>query len=155
MCIRDSCENNSQEFNHVVLKDGNGTIFHFTRESGQSKFVSSLGSYVNLICETEEKSKTVHVSGGGENNAVTVKYKFVLTTKDGLSYLFNSGGQLVLMEEGNGKFVLFEHDVRKGLLSRMVTNNNLAITFTYNCLLYTSIPYQRLQLPFVTVHFVF
>ena len=126
------CENNSQEFNHVVLKDGNGTIFHFTRESGQSKFVSSLGSYVNLICETEEKSKTVHVSGGGENNAVTVKYKFVLTTKDGLSYLFNSGGQLVLMEEGNGKFVLFEHDVRKGLLSRMVTNNNLAITFTYN-----------------------
>ena len=126
------CENNSQEFNHVVLKDGNGTIFHFTRESGQSKFVSSLGSYVNLICETEEKSKTVHVSGGGEDNAVTVKYKFVLTTKDGLSYLFNSGGQLVLMEEGNGKFVLFEHDVRKGLLSRMVTNNNLAITFTYN-----------------------
>ena len=126
------CENNSQEFNHVVLKDGNGTIFHFTRESGQSKFVSSLGSYVNLICETEEKSKTVHVSGGGEENAVTVKYKFVLTTKDGLSYLFNSGGQLVLMEEGNGKFVFFEHDVRKGLLSRMVTNNNLAITFTYN-----------------------
>ncbi|MEI3516539.1 MAG: DUF6531 domain-containing protein [Clostridia bacterium] len=75
------CENNSQEFNHVVLKDGNGSIFHFTRESGQSKFVSSLGSYVNLICETEEKSKTVHVSGGGEDNAVTVKYKFVLTTK--------------------------------------------------------------------------
>ena len=126
------CENNSQDFNHIVLKDGNGTIFHFTRDAGQSRFVSSLGSYVNLICETEEKTKTVHVSGGGEDNAVTVKYKFVLTTKDGLSYLFNSGGQLVLMEEGNGKFVLFEHDVRKGLLSRMVTNNNLAITFTYN-----------------------
>ena len=126
------CENNSQDFNHIVLKDGNGSIFHFTRESGQSRFVSSLGSYVNLICETEEKTKTVHVSGGGEDNAVTVKYKFVLTTKDGLSYLFNSGGQLVLMEEGNGKFVLFEHDVRKGLLSRMVTNNNLEITFTYN-----------------------
>lgn len=126
------CENNSQDFNHIVLKDGNGTIFHFTRDAGQSRFVSSLGSYVNLICETEEKTKTVHVSGGGEDNAVTVKYKFVLTTKDGLSYLFNSGGQLVLMEEGNGKFVLFEHDVRKGLLSRMVTNNNLEITFTYN-----------------------
>ena len=36
------------------------------------------------------------------------------------------------MEDSNSKFVLFQHDANNGVLSRMVTNNNIAIEFTYN-----------------------
>ena len=123
-------ENNTLDFTHVVLKDGNGTIYHFTRGTGDEHFISSFGSYVNLTAEQAEQNKTVTVSSGGSNTEVTLRYQFMLHTKDGLKYYFNSGGQLILMEENNGNFVIFEHDAKKGVLSAMRTNND--------CLLYTS-----------------
>ena len=126
------CEESDLTFTHVILKDGNGTIYHFTRESGERYFVSSLGNYVNLTAENTEKTKTVNISGDENNQVTELKYQFVLSTKDGVVYYFNSGGQLILMEDSNSKFVLFQHDANNGVLSRMVTNNNIAIEFTYN-----------------------
>lgn len=125
-------ENNTLDFTHVVLKDGNGTIYHFTRGTGDEHFISSFGSYVNLTAEQAEQNKTVTVSSGGSNTEVTLRYQFMLHTKDGLKYYFNSGGQLILMEENNGNFVIFEHDAKKGVLSAMRTNNDITLQFIYN-----------------------
>ena len=124
------CENGSTAYTHMALKDGNGTIYHFTKDTGESEYVSTLGEYVSLVVSDEETTKTVALSGSSESREI--KYKFLLSTKDGVYYYFNLGGQLVLMEDANGKFVVFEHDIKKGLLSKMVTNNNIAIEFTYN-----------------------
>lgn len=126
------CENGSTAYTHMALKDGDGTIYHFTRDTGESEYVSTLGSYVSLNSFDEEITKNVSISGNAENESREIKYKFLLSTKDGVCYYFNSGGQLILMEDNNGRFVVFEHDINKGLLSRMVTNNNIAIEFTYN-----------------------
>lgn len=126
------CENNSMDFTHVVLKDGNGTIYHFTRDSGEEEFVSSLGSYVNLSAESNEQKKTVLISGNEADHEVELKYQFVLSTKDGVCYYFNSGGQLILMEDGNEKFVLFEYDIVKGVISKIITNNNSTIELIYH-----------------------
>lgn len=127
------CENNqTNAFTNVALKDGNGALYYFTRESSDQEFVSPLGKYVNLTAETTEQTKTVKVVGAGDESAKTLTYKFILDTKDSVSYYFNSGGQLILMEDANGNFVLFEHDVKTGLLTKMLTNNNIAISFVYN-----------------------
>ena len=44
-------DDNSLDFTHVILKDGNGTIYHFTRGSEDEYFISSFGRYVNLTAE--------------------------------------------------------------------------------------------------------
>ncbi len=36
-------DDNSLDFTHVILKDGNGTIYHFTRGSEDEYFISSFG----------------------------------------------------------------------------------------------------------------
>ena len=124
-------EDDPMLFSHVALKDGNGTIYHFTRDGGQN-FVSSFGSYVGLTTENTLKTKTVTVSAAGTNNSVDISYWFLLHTKDGLRYYFDFSGQLVLMEENNGNFIIFEHDPNKGVLSKMRTNNNVTVDFIYN-----------------------
>lgn len=113
------------------MKDGNGTIYHFTRQEGDEQFISSFGSHVNLTAETSEKEKTVKISSNSDNTEVTLRYQFLMYTKDGIKYYFNSGGQLILMEESNGNFVIFEHDPKKGVLSAIRTNNNITAQFVY------------------------
>ncbi len=125
------CEADTLEMNNIVFKDGDGTIFMFSRNSEAEEFTSSLGSYIDLSDEKEDKTKEVSISGNGSAEDLIISYRFIMTTKDGLQYYFNSGGQLVFLEEANGNFLVFEHDSEKGLLTKMLTNNNLAITFTY------------------------
>ncbi len=125
-------DDNSLDFTHVVFRDGNGTIYHFTRGSGDENFISSFGTYVNLAAEQTEQEKTVTVMSESGNCEVTIRYQFMLYTKDGLRYYFSSGGQLMLMEENNGNFVIFEHDSAKGVLMCMRTNNNVTAQFIYN-----------------------
>ena len=129
--LLDISEDDALKFTHVILKDGNGTIYHFTRGKEEEQFISSFGSHVNLTAETKEKEKTVKVSADSEDTTVTLRYQFVLHTKDGIKYYFNSGGQLILMEENNGSFVIFEHDAKKGVLSAMRTNNDITAQFIY------------------------
>ena len=129
--LLDISEDDALKFTHVILKDGNGTIYHFTRGKEEEQFISSFGSHVNLTAETKEKEKTVKVSANSEDTTVTLRYQFVLHTKDGIKYYFNSGGQLILMEENNGSFVIFEHDAKKGVLSAMRTNNDITAQFIY------------------------
>ncbi|MFR8072868.1 MAG: DUF6531 domain-containing protein, partial [Anaerovoracaceae bacterium] len=74
-------DDNSLDFTHVILKDGNGTIYHFTRGSEDEYFISSFGRYVNLTAEQTEKTKTVTVSSDGDDSTVTIKYQFLLYTK--------------------------------------------------------------------------
>ena len=125
------CEADSLEVNNIVFKDGDGTVFLFTRNSEKEEFTSSLGSYIDLSDEKEDKTKQVSISGNGSSAKTTITYRYVMTTKDGLQYYFNSGGQLVFLEEANGNFLVFEHGGDNGLLTKLLTNNNLAITFTY------------------------
>ncbi len=125
------CEGDSLEFNNVVFKDGDGTIFYFSRNDESEEFKSSLGSYIELEAEKEDKTKSVKVSGDGSSEDIVINYRFIMATKDGMEYYFNSGGQLVYMEEANGNFLIFEHASTKGLLTRMLTNNNLDIEFIY------------------------
>ena len=125
------CESDSLEFNNVVFKDGDGTIFYFSRNDKTEEFKSSLGSYINLEAKEKDEIKSVKISGDGNEEDIKISYRFLMSTKDGLQYYFNSGGQLVYMEEANGNFLIFEHASNKGLLTRMITNNNLSIDFTY------------------------
>ncbi len=131
MQLMNICKNSDLDFLEVVLKDGDGSVYHFKREDEDSEFVSSLTSYVNLKAYKEEKKKNVRISGDGSSASREIVYKFVLSTKDGLSYYFDIGGSLALMEEANGNFVIFERESKKGRLCRMLTNNNTSIDFEY------------------------
>ncbi|MDY3010718.1 MAG: DNRLRE domain-containing protein, partial [Clostridiales Family XIII bacterium] len=130
------CKGNELNYDNVVLKDGSGTIYHFIKQADGS-YSSSLGKYINL--KKEEKSEDVKlperkagIAGADEKKTVTVKSSFTMETKDDLEYRFNSGGQLVYMQEPNGNFLLFEYEPEKGLLSKAVTSKNLAMEFAYN-----------------------
>ncbi|MEO2239652.1 DNRLRE domain-containing protein [Dorea sp. YH-dor226] len=141
ICVRDSTD-----YKNIVLKDGNGTLFFFNRNT-DGTYTSSMGKYLTL--KKEEKTEEVELpdpsdssqtSGNQENTTddegnKTIKVKvissFTMKTKDNVEYRFNSSGQLIYMAESNGNFLLFDHDQNKGLLSKITTNQNLTMEFVY------------------------
>lgn len=130
------CSADSVNDDNIVMKDGSGTIYHFIKEG--ETYNSSLGKFISL--EKDSKKETVKIplrnsnsdSGNNEMKEVIVDSAYAVKTKDNLEYRFNSGGQLVYLQESNGNFILFEYEPEKGLLQRAVTNRNTAIEFFYH-----------------------
>lgn len=135
MEILNICEDDSLEFNTVVLKDGYGTVYRFEKKDDGS-YISSMGKYINL--KKEEKTEDVKlpkadsIGVGKKEETVTVRSAYTITTKDNDEYRFNSGGQMVYMSESNGNFLLFEYEPDKGLLSRIVTSKNISMELSYH-----------------------
>ncbi|MEE1039006.1 MAG: DNRLRE domain-containing protein, partial [Eubacterium sp.] len=103
---------------NFVMKDGSGTIYHFVKND-DGVYTSSLGKYVNLKKEEISEdvkipARIVGVAGSGdEKKTITVNSSYTMSTKDNIEYRFNSGGQLVYMEEANGNFMIFEYEPEK------------------------------------------
>lgn len=96
ICVRDSTD-----YKNIVLKDGNGTLFFFNRNT-DGTYTSSMGKYLTL--KKEEKTEEVELpdpsdssqtSGNQENTTddegnKTIKVKvissFTMKTKDNVEY---------------------------------------------------------------------
>ncbi len=73
-------------------------------------------------------------TAGTESGKITVPVEaaYTVETKENITYWFNQGGQLVYVDEPNGNYLLFEHDINSGLMAKITTSKNLSMTFTYN-----------------------
>ncbi len=131
------CKDDDINDANLVMKDGSGTIYHFVKNE-DGIYTSSLGKYITL--KKEELSEDVKIpariigvaDSGDEKATITINSSYTIDTKDNIQYRFNSGGQLIYMEEANGNFMIFEYEPDKGLIQRAVTSKNLAMEFVYN-----------------------
>ena len=128
-----------EEGEQLVMKDSSGTLFFFTREPNSAgEYISSMGRYLKLRkLEGTEKNFNVELpdrTAGTESGKITVPVEaaYTVETKENITYWFNQGGQLVYVDEPNGNYLLFEHDINSGLMAKITTSKNLSMTFTYN-----------------------
>lgn len=120
-------DSNDAENGALALRDGDGTIYTFRRsESNSSEYVSRLGRYIKLTAA--DSSKIVSLNGVSE----TIDYSYIMRTREGVRYYFDSFGRLVITEESNGHIVISRYDPNSGLLSEIVTDKGLSVSLVYN-----------------------
>lgn len=120
------CESDELNEGAIILKDGNGTLFWFDKNADGS-YTSSLGKYVTL--EKVDGKETITLPNG---ESAEVNSAYTITTKDKTECRFNSGGQIVYLEDNNGNIVLIEYDNAYGTISRIVNGQNASVEFTYD-----------------------
>ena len=113
---------------NLIYKDSSGALYSFVKNSSG---IYTCNKASDLEFREGNTPTTVTVAKG--NHAGTYSYvcAYELSTKDNLTYKFNSGGQLVSMSDLNNNFNLFLYDQVDGKLLKIISSNEQALTFIY------------------------
>ena len=119
-------DKNNADNGIMALRDTDGSIYTF-KAAEQGQYITELGRYLKLE-ETANTSREVTINGDTE----VISYSYVMRTREGVRYLFDSFGRLAVTEEANGHFVISRYDPDSGLLSEIVTDKGLSVSLVYN-----------------------